>query len=234
MSAGEAAKQRGLHVGVVLDGNRRWARERGALAPKGHSAGFQNFRKVAKAAAAHPRVRALTAFALSTENLKRSALELQALFKLFSGFARAEAASLQEEGIRVRIIGDLSRLPTSLAQDLGQLEKTTANIASPTLEMALAVAFGGRDEIVRAAKAVASSSQELTEESIGAALDSAPFGDMDLLIRTGGRHRISNFLLWSSAYAEIHFSPKMWPDFSPDDFCAAVDALDSAGRTFGK
>ena len=221
-----------MHIGLILDGNRRWAKSLGRSVAAGHQEGIDNFERITRFAAEHPEISTISAFALSTENLQRGALELANLFSIFSSFATTKAQEMIACGGRVHVLGNLELLPKNLQKDLRELEEKTKD--GKKLVVNLCIAFGGRDEIVRAAKVLSESEEEITEDSLAHQLDSAHSPPMDLLIRTGGKKRISNFMIWEAAYAELSFSSKMWPEFTPEDLQDAIDFYKDQKRTFGK
>lgn len=214
------------HIAIIMDGNRRWAVENSLPKIIGHTHGAKNIRPIAEAAIRND-VSFLTLFTLSTENLKnRSAVELKHLYGLLEKIA-GERALFQENDVRFGLIGDLSGLPEKTLRVLYGLKGETSGHSSMTLT--IAVNYGGRDEIVRAASRLMGDSPEVpvTEALFSAYLDTAGMPDVDLLIRTAGHQRISNFLPWQSTYAELYFSDVKWPAFSPKD-------LDEAVRWFGE
>ncbi len=225
------------HVAIIMDGNGRWAKKRGLPRYLGHAAGAETFRRVATHAK-NRGLEALTIYAFSTENWKRPAAEIEGILSLLDKYLREAIDSMERDGIRLRFLGDLSALPPRLAELVGR----TGEISDRVSGMVVNVAFnyGGRDEILRAARSLADlcragelSPAEITEERFEAALDTAGLPPLDLLIRPSGELRLSNFLLWQCAYAELYFSDVLWPDFSADDFDAALAAYRSRQRRFG-
>lgn len=213
-----------------MDGNRRWAKSRGLPAFEGHRQGANKVRQIAKWCK-NNNIEVLTLYAFSTENWNRSDQEVNFLMKLFDRFLDKETAELQKENIRLMIIGRREKLPEALQQKIEKAESATRNNSAGTL--ILAVSYGGRDEIVRAiSKAVLNGG--LTEEKISACLDTADLPDPDLIIRTGGEMRISNFLIWQAAYSELYFTEKCWPDFSENDLKEALAEYERRQRRFGR
>lgn len=225
------------HVAFIMDGNGRWAEERGLPRAFGHRAGAETVRRVT----AHARARGishLTLYTFSTENWARPRDEVEALMDLLGRFVESETPALHENGIRLNVIGDLAGLSETLR---GKLETAMAATAgNRDLTLTLAINYGGRDEIVRAArKACAALAEagrppsELDENLLAAHLDCAALPEPDLIIRTAGEMRLSNFLIWQGAYAELLFTPRRWPDFSETDFDEALAAYAERTRKFG-
>ncbi len=220
-----------------MDGNGRWAEEQGRPRVYGHQAGAETVRRVVT----HAReigLRYLTLYAFSTENWSRPADEVEALMGLFAAFIESELPTMLDNGIQLRIIGELSGLSKPLAERLAAAMAATAHLDRLTLT--LAVNYGGRDELVRAArKAVAELSAtgraaaELDRELVERHLDTAGIPDPDLVVRTAGEMRLSNFLVWQSAYSELYFTPRRWPEFTAEDFDAALADYAKRVRKFG-
>ena len=205
------------HIGIIMDGNGRWAKKR--LKPRnfGHSAGMETMIKLA-AHAKELGIKYLTVYALSTENvLNRPKDELDGLYNLLRKYFSENVKELYVRGAAVKVIGDVSPLPDDIKILLDEGVKNSPKDAEFTLTFA--INYGGRAEIVYAAKKIADSGEEITEESLSRSLYTAGLPDPDLIIRTGGEVRLSNFLMWQSAYAELYFSPVLFPDFS----CAELD-----------
>lgn len=221
-----------MHVGIIMDGNGRWARMRARPRFFGHRAGARALRSIVESAPSRG-IRHLTVYAFSADNWKRPAPEVAALMRLFRAYLAAETARCVETGVRLQVIGRRDRLPTALQTAVGAAEHATAEGTELTLRIALD--YSGRDAILRAA-ALATDGE--TRESFAHLLACAanapdPVPDVDLLIRTGGEQRLSDFLLWECAYAELLFSPRLWPDFRPADLEAAVRDFRSRDRRFG-
>ena len=226
------------HVAIIMDGNNRWAKRRMLPGVAGHKAGVSAVRAVIKVCA-EAGVEVLTLFAFSSENWQRPADEVSALMELFLGALRREARKLNENDIQLRIIGDRSRFHPELQAAMQQAEALTA--ANQRFVLQVAANYGGQWDIVQAARQLAVRVQkgELQPEAISAdALQSGLSGaDLplpDLCIRTGGEHRISNFLLWQIAYAEFYFTDVLWPDFKEDDLYEAIISYQKRERRFGK
>jgi undecaprenyl diphosphate synthase len=226
------------HIAIIMDGNGRWARERGLERPAGHQAGARAVREAVEGAL-HAGVEVLTLFAFSQENWQRPASEIDALMTLLEEYIASEADELRREGVTVRMLGDLERLaPTSRAA-VGRIEAATAG--GDRLALNVCLSYGSRAEITRAARRLAERVAEGTlqpgaidEAALAAELYTAAWPDPDLLIRTSGEMRISNFLLWQVAYAEIHVTPVLWPDFTRDDLYAAILDFQRRDRRFGR
>lgn len=220
------------HIALVMDGNGRWARQRGLARHAGHQAGAENLRALVTHAAGLG-IEVMTVFAFSSENWRRPKIEVKLLLQLFSDALRNEAKQLAANNLRLRVIGDLSAFPVRLQEQIRQSEALTQ--ASSGMLLQVAANYGGRWDIVQAARRLAAelatgalSVETLTEEQLAAKLTTAGQPEPDLFIRTGGEQRLSNFLLWQCAYAEIFFSALLWPDFGPQ----ALDTVlaDFAGR----
>jgi undecaprenyl diphosphate synthase len=216
-----------------MDGNGRWASARGLPRVAGHREGAKAVRRTVEAAIAEG-VRYLTLFAFSSENWQRPAEEVSDLTFLMKHYLRSELAELHEQGVQLRVIGERERFGPNLAGELEAAELKTANNTKLTLIMALS--YGGRADIVAAARRVMVSGlapEALTEENFPSFLATDGIPDPDLLIRTSGERRISNFLLWQLAYAELLFTPVLWPDFTARDFAAALEDYAARERRFG-
>jgi undecaprenyl diphosphate synthase len=233
-STSQSAGPLGLHVAIIMDGNGRWAAARGRPRLAGHRAGAAAVRRTVEAA---PRlgIGTLTLYAFSSDNWKRPPAEVNGLFRLFDEHLHTEIGKCVENGIRLHVIGRRDRLPSRLVRAIESAEARTAPCAK--LHVRLAVDYSSQDAIVRAAARLHASRPvsrehfarllgEVSHSSLGAP-------DVDLLIRTGGEQRLSDFLLWECAYAELYFTPKMWPDFEAADLEAALADFHSRERRFG-
>ena len=221
------------HVAVIMDGNGRWARAHSLPRARGHQAGARNVRTVIQRFSDHS-IPMLTLFAFSTENWGRSRAEVQGLMRLGRTFIDEYLDELDEAGVRVRHIGDLERLPRSLRRRVHEAVERTAGNDRITVNVAFN--YGGRADIVHAAQRLVADgveADEVTEEAISERLATGGLPDPDLLIRTGAVHRISNFLLWQSAYSEYYFFPGMWPDFGAAAVDAALVEFSKRQRRFG-
>ncbi|NNM55654.1 polyprenyl diphosphate synthase [Acidocella sp.] len=222
-----------LHVAIIMDGNGRWATTRGLPRVAGHREGAKAVRRTVEAAIAQG-VRYLTLFAFSSENWRRPPGEVADLTFLLKHYLRSELNEMHAQGVCLKIIGERERFGPNLTAELTAAEARTANNSKLTLVMALS--YGGRADIVAAArKAIASgmAPEALTEENFAALLDTRGIPDPDLLIRTSGEVRISNFLLWQTAYSELLFTDVLWPDFGAAAFAAALDEYATRERRFG-
>ncbi|MEX0406967.1 isoprenyl transferase [Aquibium sp. LZ166] len=225
------------HIGIIMDGNGRWATERGLPRAAGHRAGVEALRKVVRATGDQG-VKWLTVYAFSSENWSRPPTEISDLMGLLKLFIRRDLAELHQNGVRVRIIGDRRGLAPDIRNLLEEAEALTADNTDMTL--VIAFSYGSRDEIARAAAKIARMASEgeiswgqVTPETFGAFLDTAGMPDPDLIIRTGGDQRLSNFLLWQAAYAELIFLPCYWPDFGQQDLAEAIHWFEGRDRRFG-
>lgn len=224
-----------LHVAILLDGNGRWASSRGLPRCEGHRAGVAAVRRIVRAAPALG-IGTLTLYAFSSDNWGRPASEVIALLNLLEEFLRSDAHTCAAEGVRLRVIGRRDRIPPSLAEAIESVERITA--PGRALELRIALDYSARDAILRAACWMLSS-LEVTQREFARKLGQVthaggPAQDVDLLIRTGGERRLSDFMLWECAYAELHFTPKMWPEFEAADLEAAVDDFFGRERRFGR
>ena len=224
-----------LNVAILLDGNGRWAQSRGLARTEGHRAGEAAVRRIVRAAP-HLGIGTLTLYAFSSHNWGRPPAEVTSLLALLEEFLRTEAAACAAEGIRVRVIGRRDRIPSSLLEAIEMVERTTAS--GRTLDLRIALDYSSRDSILRAACWMVSS-LEVSDREFARRLGEVtyaggPAPDVDLLIRTGGEHRLSDFMLWECAYAELFFSPKMWPDFDASDLAEAVEDFLGRERRFGR
>ena len=229
-------EQTGLrHIGIIMDGNGRWARQRGLLRTQGHLEGLKAAKRVVKAASDQG-VSCLTLYTFSTENWKRAAEEVGFIMGLVKQYLRGELEFYRENRIRIRHTGNREGLPQDILRELDEACKDTRDFGG--LQVILALNYGGRDEIVRAVKklvaaADGSGHDTVTEEKIGLFLDNPDVPDPDLIIRTAGEFRTSNFLLWEGAYAEYYVSGKLWPDWTGEDLAAAIQAYQGRDRRFG-
>ncbi len=224
-----------IHVGIIMDGNGRWARQRNLNRTAGHREGLKATKAIVKAAA-DSGIKFLSLYTFSTENWKRAQEEVTFLMGLVHQHLRKEYDFYRENEIRIRHSGDLSGLPPEVQEDIRTVIQDTASHTKLTVN--LAINYGGKNEIVRAVHRLiqgnpALAPEQVTEESIAKNLDNPDIPDLDLIIRTAGELRLSNFLLWESAYSELYFSPKLWPDFTPEDFLEALLNYQSRNRKFG-
>jgi len=223
-------KARLRHIGIIMDGNGRWAKRQGRLRTQGHLEGIVAAKRVVKAAS-DLGVRYLTLYTFSTENWKRAEEEVGFVLGLAKKHLRAEFEFYKENRIRVRHAGNRENLPPDILSEIDGACADTAGFSG--LQVIIALNYGGRDEIVRSVRKLAASGKEITEASISANLDNPDIPDPDLIIRTAGEFRSSNFLLWQSAYAEYHISRKLWPDWEACDLEQAIKDYESRDRRFG-
>jgi undecaprenyl diphosphate synthase len=219
-----------LHVGIIMDGNGRWATRRQLTRLHGHQAGVEAIRRVVEAAP-HQNVGTLTLYAFSSDNWRRPKAEVTALMMLLRSYLADEIESLIRNGVRLTVIGRRDRLPFGLADAIGDAEAATA--AGDVLHLRVAIDYSARDAILNAA-AQAAGLRNLTRENFAGLITGEPgLRDVDLVIRTSGEQRLSDFLLWESAYAELHFTDRMWPDFGAEDLAEALRAFHGRERRFG-
>lgn len=234
--AGGAAVPR--HVAIIMDGNRRWAQARGLPVALGHRAGAEAARRTIEAAG-QMGVSWLTLFAFSSENWQRPMEEVSALTGLLRLYLKSEVAALVKEGVRLRVIGDHSRFGPEMSRAVAAAERATE--AGTRLNLTVALSYGGRAEIVAAARALAEAARDgrldpaaIDEMSFAGGLQTAGQPDPDLIIRTSGEQRLSNFLLWQAAYAEFVFQDVLWPDYGADHLALAVTEFARRDRRFGQ
>ena len=225
------------HVAIIMDGNGRWAKKRGLPRTLGHAQGAKVVEQILEDAD-HMGIRHLTVYAFSTENWARPAAEVTALMNLLRNYMKTSLAKCAKNNVRIRVIGDKTRLAPDLQDAIAYLEEQTAG--NTGISFQIAINYGGRDELVRACRKIAEKVADGTvapdavdADLIDAHLDTAGLPDPDLLIRTCGEERISNFLLWQIAYSELYFSPLAWPDFNKEELERAIDAYNHRERRFG-
>lgn len=219
------------HIAIVMDGNGRWANQRYLPRVAGHRQGVESLRRCVRACADRG-VKVLTVFAFSSENWNRPQEEVSGLMDLLITALAGEVKPLHESGVRICFVGDRSRVSERVAAGFAQSEKLTAGNTKITLNVCFN--YGGRWDIAQAAQRVAARGQIITEQALDQELATSHVSDPDLLIRTGGEFRISNFLLWQCAYSELYFSDKLWPDFDDAALDAALQAFAARERRFGK
>ncbi|MFO1202747.1 MAG: polyprenyl diphosphate synthase [Tabrizicola sp.] len=225
------------HLAIIMDGNGRWATNRGWARLVGHRKGAERVREIVKAAP-DLGIKWLTLYAFSTENWKRSTEEVLGLMAIFARYIEREADRLAQAGVRMRFIGDRSRLDPKLQRMMAGIEARTAGL--DRLNLTVAINYGGRDEIVRAVRKIAEAAAQglldprhVTEAAFAERLDTGGLPDPDLVIRTSGETRTSNFLPWQAAYAEYEFTETLWPDFGPGELAAIVQRFSNRERRFG-
>ena len=219
------------HIAIVMDGNGRWATRRFLPRVAGHKSGVDALRRCVRACAARG-VAVLTVFAFSSENWNRPQEEVSGLMELLAIALSREVPQLHADGVRVRFVGDRAGLSPSVGAGLGRAEEITSS--NTRLQLNVCFNYGGRWDIVQAARGLAREGREITEASLGGAMQMGLVPEPDLIIRTGGEQRISNFLLWQGAYSELYFSDCLWPAFDEDDLDAAIAAYRQRERRFGK
>lgn len=230
------------HIAIIMDGNGRWAKAKGVPRVAGHNAGMQAMKEIVKASS-QLGVKHLTVYAFSTENWKRSAEEVGGIFKLVVKYVNSELAELHQNNVRVRILGDYTQVPKPAVKSLEKSLETTKD--NTGLQFNIALNYGSRAEIVRAVNLIEQDKKagvidpdmEITEELISRYLytgaENGDIPDPDLIIRTSGEERLSNFMLWQSAYSEFGFTDVLWPDFTPAEYERMIEAYQNRERRFG-
>jgi undecaprenyl diphosphate synthase len=225
------------HIAIIMDGNGRWAKEKGQIRLKGHQAGMEALHDIVKACS-DMGVKVLTVYAFSTENWKRPADEVSGIFALLVRYVAKELKELKTNNVRIRLLGDIAPLPDAARKAV--LEAVNDTAEDTGLVFNIAINYGGRAEIVRAAKQLAQQAKDgsldpadITEDLFAAQLYTADLPDPDLIIRTGGELRLSNFLTWQSAYSEIYVTDTYWPEFTPEKLTEAIEAYNGRDRRFG-
>jgi len=227
------------HIAIIMDGNGRWAKERGVMRVRGHNQGAEALRALLEACETRPFIRYITLYAFSTENWKRSPDEVSDLMNLLRHYIKREAKTLNKKGVRIGFIGQRENLASDIQHDLEEVEALTKNNSALTLTIALS--YGARQEMVSAMQAIAAKVEagelratQVSEALVAQHLQTAALPDPDLLIRTGGDERLSNFLLWQAAYTELYFSDTLWPDFSAQELDKAIHCYSQRERRFGQ
>ncbi|RAZ49580.1 polyprenyl diphosphate synthase [Campylobacter hyointestinalis] len=220
------------HLAIIMDGNGRWAKNRGLVRTKGHEAGAKAVTDIAKFCIENF-IKNLTLYAFSTENWKRPKKEVDFLMKLLKDFLVSKQDLFIQNSIKFHTIGDIEPFSKDLKDEILNLKNLTSKFDK--LNFILAINYGGRDEIIRAANKAIEDSKDgkLSEKSLSQNLDTSEFGDVDLLIRTGGEQRLSNFLLWQASYAELYFTPTLWPDFKSSELKDIIQKYQKTHRKFG-
>ncbi len=225
------------HVAIIMDGNGRWAQNRNLPRMAGHNAGMQTIKEIVKASSALG-IKHLTVYAFSTENWKRSVEEVSGIFKLIVIYIEKELKELHENNVKVRVLGDYEKLPQDAVKSLERSLETTKH--NTGLQFNIALNYGGRDEILRSVVKLARKvetgelkADEITEEMISDNLYTEGIPDPDLIIRTSGEMRLSNYLLWQCAYSEFVFTDVLWPDFTREDYEKAIEIFQNRKRRFG-
>ncbi|MDR1838971.1 MAG: di-trans,poly-cis-decaprenylcistransferase [Treponema sp.] len=224
-----------VHAGIIMDGNGRWAQQRGLVRTQGHLEGLKAAKRITKAAS-DLGIKYLTLYAFSTENWKRTSEEVSFIMGLIKQYLKSEFDFSRRNRIRVRYTGDFQGLPADIQKEITETISQTAEYDG--MQVVLAINYGGRDEIIRAFRKLAadrseSSFADLTENDISGFLDNPDIPDPDLIIRSAGEYRTSNFLLWEGAYSELYISQKLWPDWDKEDLETAVENYKKRDRRFG-
>jgi undecaprenyl diphosphate synthase len=222
------------HLALIMDGNRRWAKNHHLPSYAGHAFGAKSLKTTIEAAL-ELGIREVTAYGLSTENRHRGEEELSHIFQLIDSFLKEEEPVMQKQGISLHTIGHIAALPLFLQERIAHTKEATAK--GKKLRLILALNYGGRDEILRAVKKIALSEvreDQISESFFSSLLDTAPFKDPDLLIRTGGEYRLSNFLLWQLSYTELYTTPVLWPDFSKEELLLALEEYQRRDKRKGR
>lgn len=217
------------HVAIIMDGNGRWAEAQGKKRTVGHEKGAETVRSITTYCSLHPEIQRLTLYAFSTENWKRPKIEVEFLMKLLERYFKKELPLYLKHNIRFQPIGNLSGFSSSLQKTIKSVSEATSHCTG--LVQSLALNYGGRDEIMRAVQHLQQTDSFITEASLSEALDCSQ--EVDILIRTGGDHRLSNFLLWQSAYAELFFTDTLWPEFTSDELETILTEFKKIERRFG-
>lgn len=219
------------HIAFIMDGNGRWAKQRLMPRKYGHSEGVKAMKRVIEAADEYG-IEAVSFYAFSTENWSRPQDEVDSLFKMVDKFAKDELEYYAEKGYRVRIMGDISRLPENTANALNSIIERTANNTGLTVNIGLN--YGGRDEIIRAVNKLIESGKAVTMESLSTALDTSGMPDPDIIVRSAGEQRLSNFMLWQAAYSEFIYRKEYWPSFDKEILKGIIEEYSTRDRRFGK
>ncbi len=222
------------HIGIIMDGNGRWANLRGLPRIEGHRRGAERAKDIINASL-EMGIQVLTLYAFSIENWSRPEEEVEMLMELLQTYLSGEFVRMLREGVRFRMIGDRQRLPVHIRELINRTEEETSSLDQMTLVLALS--YGGKDEILRAVKKairLEMTEDEVTEDTFEELLDTAGLPPVDLVIRTSGEKRLSNFLLWQSAYAELYFTETLWPDFTREEYISAIQDYQRRERRFGR
>ena len=218
------------HLAIIMDGNGRWAKERGLNRTAGHEEGAKTVRKITQYCS-DLGIKYLTIYAFSTENWERPKLEVEFLMKLLERYLKKELEVYLKNNVKFKAIGDLNRFSNSLQKTIFETEKKTAHCTG--LTQVIALNYGSKNEIIRAIKKLNDQKLEVTEENLESCLDTAGMGDVDVLIRTSGEVRLSNYLLWQNAYAEMFFTQTYWPDFNESELDDILSDFAKRERRFG-
>jgi len=218
------------HLAIIMDGNGRWAKERGYIRTKGHEKGADTIRDITRYCAEHKTIETVTLYAFSTENWKRPKYEVDFLMKLLDRWLKKELETYHKFGARFETVGNIEGFSPKLQKTIADIKAKTAHHTNVT--QILALNYGSREEIAKAATRLAQRGDEITEESLGAELNT-PYVDIDLMVRTSGEHRLSNFLLWQLSYSEFFFTKTLWPDFTATELDTIIEDYLHRNRRFG-
>jgi undecaprenyl diphosphate synthase len=218
------------NLAIIMDGNGRWAKERGLIRTKGHEQGANVTRDITQYCAEHPTIETVTFYAFSTENWKRPKYEVSFLMKLLDSWLKNELQTYHKFGAKFETVGNIEGFSPKLQETIAYIKKETAHHTNVT--QILALNYGSREEIAKAASRLAHKGEEITEKSLGEELHT-PYIDIDMLIRTSGEIRLSNFLLWQNSYSEFFFTKTLWPDFTPTELEDIIDQYVNRNRRFG-
>ena len=218
------------HLAIIMDGNGRWAKERGLIRTKGHEKGADTIRDITQYCAEHKTIETVTLYAFSTENWKRPKYEVDFLMRLLDRWLKQELETYHRFGARFETVGNIEGFSPKLQKTIASIKEQTAHHTNVT--QILALNYGSREEIAKAATRLANRGAEITEKSLGLELNT-PYTDIDLLVRTSGEQRLSNFLLWQLSYSEFFFTPTLWPDFTPNELDDIIDQYLNRDRRFG-
>ena len=223
-------KNKLTNLAIIMDGNGRWAKERGHIRTKGHEKGADVTRDITQYCAEHPTIETVTFYAFSTENWKRPKYEVSFLMKLLNSWLLNELETYHKFGAKFETVGNIEGFSPKLQKTIAYIKKETAHHTNVT--QILALNYGAREEIAKAASRLATRKEEITEESLGAELNT-PYREIDLMVRTSGEQRLSNFLLWQLSYSEFYFTKTLWPDFTPAELEDIIDQYVNRNRRFG-
>ncbi|HHD81279.1 MAG TPA: di-trans,poly-cis-decaprenylcistransferase [Campylobacterales bacterium] len=218
------------HLAIIMDGNGRWAKNRGLIRTKGHEKGADTIRDITQYCAEHDTIETVTLYAFSTENWKRPKYEVDFLMRLLDRWLKKELKTYHKFGARFETVGNIEGFSPKLQKTIASIKEQTAHHTNVT--QILALNYGSREEIAKAATRLSNRGAEITEESLGDELNT-PYSDIDLLVRTSGEQRLSNFLLWQLSYSEFFFTPTLWPDFTPNELDDIIDQYINRNRRFG-
>ena len=218
------------HLAIIMDGNGRWAKDKGFIRTKGHEKGAEVVREITEYCTNHKTIETLTLYAFSTENWKRPKYEVEFLMKLLNSWLKNELATYHKFGVKFETVGNIEGFSPKLQKTIESIKKETAHYTK--LTQILALNYGSREEIAKAATRLAERKEEITEESLGKELNT-PYTDIDLMVRTSGEQRLSNFLLWQLSYSEFFFTDTLWPDFTPRELDEIIKNFINRNRRFG-